>query len=252
MTAVRIENEAFSDLRFEVLAKLCHLADADHARGKMLQIWRQCTASGAYVLGEQIIIAVLGDSGATSIVESGLGERVETGIRIKGTRGRIEWLKKLRKNAQKGGKAKAAKRQKVGKQEPSKDLAPPFPPTLTLTPAQEEKEKMSAVADRVLAHLGSKNGIRYRGSKDHRDLIAGRLKDGVTEQELIAIVDRQAKKWPKGDGMHEYLRPETLFGPKTIGRYLDAAVSERGIKPMTSSPLPDEPPSNYDDYGVHS
>ena len=126
--SVRIEDEAFSDVRFEVLATLCQLADADHARGKMAKLWRQCTAQGSYVLNESVVRAVLGADGATSLTESGLGEQVESGIRIKGTRGRIEWLKKLRNNARKGGKAKAAKRQTQGRQLEDASLPPPFPP----------------------------------------------------------------------------------------------------------------------------
>jgi hypothetical protein len=134
--SVRIEDEAFSDVRYGVLATLCLLADADHARGKMAVLWRQCTARNTYVLSESIVCAVLGENGASALVESGLGERVDDGIRIRGTRGRIEWLRKLKKNAQKGGRAKAAKRQEVGKQKAAKSLPPPCPPTLTLTPTQ--------------------------------------------------------------------------------------------------------------------
>jgi len=136
---VRIEDDAFSDVRYDVLATLCQLADADHARGKMAVLWRQCTAQNTYVLSAAVVCAVLGPRGAESIVESGLGEQVDAGIRIRGTRGRIEWLRKLKKNAQKGGRAKAAKRQKVGKREAAKSLPPPFPPTPTLTPTQKRE-----------------------------------------------------------------------------------------------------------------
>lgn len=139
--SVRIEDEAFSDPRYDVLAKLCLLADADHARGKMAVLWRQCTARGGYVLPASIVVAVLGDLGASALAESTLGEVVSTGVRICGTRGRIEWLKKLRKNAKKGGDAKAAKRQEVGRTEASKSLPPPFPPTPTLTLTKEEQER---------------------------------------------------------------------------------------------------------------
>lgn len=137
---MRIEDDAFSCERYEVLAKLCHLADSDHARGKMLRLWRQCTALHVYVLSESIVAAVLGENGASALHESGLGERVDTGVRIKGTRGRIEWLRKLRKNAKKGGIAKAAKRQAQGKQEAANNLAPPFPLTPALTTASPEDQ----------------------------------------------------------------------------------------------------------------
>lgn len=142
--SVRTEDEAFSDVRFEVLATLCQLADADHARGKMQRLWRQCTAIGSYVLPESIVCAVLGSNGATALVESRLGEQVDGGIRIRGTRGRIEWLKKLRKNAQKGGKARAAKRLPIGKQEAASAVPPPGPPvTAPVTIKEEESGSLS-------------------------------------------------------------------------------------------------------------
>lgn len=135
---VRIEDEAFSDERYVVLATACQLADADHARGKMARLWRQCTAQGVYVLPASVCNAVLGANGAAGLCESGLGEPHEDGIRIRGTRGRIEWLKKLRNNAKKGGKAKAAKRQTSGnpdgRAEAARRSPPPFPPTPTPTP----------------------------------------------------------------------------------------------------------------------
>jgi len=139
--SVRIEDEAFSDVRYDVLATLCLLADSDHARGKMAVLWRQCTAQGTYVLPESVVRAVLGANAPCALIESGLGEAVDGGFRIKGTRGRIEWLKKLRKNAQKGGKAKAAKRQTRGKQEAAKSLPPPFPPAPAPAPAPANKKR---------------------------------------------------------------------------------------------------------------
>ena len=145
MPAVRVEDEAFSDIRYDVLASACQLADADHARGKMLNLWRQCTAQHRHVLPRSMIVAVLGLNGPVGIVEAGLGEEHPEGIRIRGTEGRIEWLAKLRDNASKGGAAKAAKRLPIGSPEgsplatqtpantPAKALPPPCPPTPTLT-----------------------------------------------------------------------------------------------------------------------
>lgn len=146
MASVRVEDDAFSDTRYEVLAKACLLADADHARGKMLRIWRQCTAEGRYVLSADDVEVVLGENGITGLERARLGVRVDGGIRIKGTEGRIEWLAKLKENAKKGGEAKAAKRQadesakrhtdESAKRQPigSQNSCPL---TLTLTPTPE-------------------------------------------------------------------------------------------------------------------
>lgn len=144
--SVRIDDEAFSDERYGVLAALAGLADADHARGKMLRLWRQCTALGAYVLPEAVVVSVLGPEGPSALVESGLGAAVSAGIRIRGTKGRIEWLQKLRKNAVKGGRAKSAKRQPLGSPEsaktPAKSLPPPCPPTPVPTPTPSGEEEL--------------------------------------------------------------------------------------------------------------
>ena len=164
--SVRIEDEAFSDLRYEVLASACQLADADHARGKMLHLWRQCTAQGRHVLPRSMITAVLGQIGPVGIVEAGLGEEHPEGIRIKGTEGRIEWLAKLRDNAAKGGAAKAAKRLPIGNPEgnpdgnpdgcqaPAKTLPPPCPPAPAPAPAQEDIR--AAAPDGALKALKAK------------------------------------------------------------------------------------------------
>jgi hypothetical protein len=144
MPSVRIEDEAFSDERFCVLANACQLADEDHARGKMAKVWRACTARQSHTLPESIVVSILGPNGPAALVSAELGEVTDGGVRICGTRGRIEWLGKLRKNARKGGKAKAAKRQAVGSSNPAKGhpeatrepattYPDPCPPTLTLT-----------------------------------------------------------------------------------------------------------------------
>lgn len=104
MASVRIENEAFSDRRYDRLAKLAGLADADHARGKMAVVWRQCTIEQRHTLDEDTIRDILGDDGPEALVSSRLGERTPEGIRIKGTSGRIEWLKRLRSNGKHGRK----------------------------------------------------------------------------------------------------------------------------------------------------
>jgi hypothetical protein len=105
--AVRIEGCAFADERFVTLARLAGLADADHARGKMARLWRQCTDHHTEILPIEIIESVLGSNACDVLVKSGLGEQTDHGFRIRGTSGRIEWLEKARRNGKKGGKARA-------------------------------------------------------------------------------------------------------------------------------------------------
>ncbi len=100
--SVRIEDDAFSDLRYDELADLLGLPDADCARGKMAKVWRQCTIENRHSLPKPTIKKLLGERGVDALLGSRLGEDLGDEIRVKGTSGRIEWLKKLRKNGKYG------------------------------------------------------------------------------------------------------------------------------------------------------
>lgn len=79
----------------------------------------------------------------------------------------------------------------------------------------------------VLDKLSKESGHGYRGATEHLRLIVARLRDGVTEQDLRKVVVYCAVelKWAGDDKMGQFLRPETLFGPRSINKYLDPAVS---------------------------
>lgn len=98
MAAVSVTGEAFSDIRYSRLAKAAGFVDARHARGVMLELWHQCLIEQTYVLSFDDVNHVIGCNGVAALVASNLGEIVGEGVRIKGTKGRIEWLDKLRKN----------------------------------------------------------------------------------------------------------------------------------------------------------
>jgi uncharacterized phage protein (TIGR02220 family) len=79
----------------------------------------------------------------------------------------------------------------------------------------------------VLDKLGTRNGVTYLGSKEHTKLVVDRLRDGYSEMDLrvISLYCAESLGWGDDDKMRAYLRPETLYGPKTIARYIDAARS---------------------------
>lgn len=83
----------------------------------------------------------------------------------------------------------------------------------------------------VLERLTRRNGVRYTRNETHIRLIVGRLREGCTERDLRKIVAYAAEPEPHGLGWIEgtkhakYLRPETLFGPENISKYLDPARS---------------------------
>lgn len=81
----------------------------------------------------------------------------------------------------------------------------------------------SASITTVLAKLSAVSGIQLRGAQAHVRLILARLREGITELELRAVVAYCGEEWKNDPKMQRYLRPETLFGPETIARYLDPA-----------------------------
>jgi hypothetical protein len=125
VAAIRVEEKAFSDLRYQRLAHEAGLADADHARGKMLLLWRQCTIENTYCLQEDDIRDVLGERGVEAIVLARLGEPTQYGIRICGTDGRVEWLEEAEESDRRsaGGKARA----RTAKRNPDGSFAPKMP-----------------------------------------------------------------------------------------------------------------------------
>lgn len=86
-----------------------------------------------------------------------------------------------------------------------------------------------AVVATVLERLGKHTGTRYSGASEHTRLIVARLRDGLVEMDLRKVIAYCALGsglgWAEKPEMFPYLRPETLFGPKTIAKYLDPARS---------------------------
>jgi hypothetical protein len=86
------------------------VADPDFALGKMVRLWMQCIERETYAVTKPVIVALF--NGATDapewLVSAELAEPIEGGFRIKGTRGRIEYLAekraKARENGTKGGR----------------------------------------------------------------------------------------------------------------------------------------------------
>lgn len=272
--SVRIEDEAFSDVRYDVLAVTCALADADHALGKMARLWRQCTAMHSYVLPVSVVCAVLGPNGASALVESRLGEAVDGGIRIRGTRGRIEWLKKLRQNAKKGGTALAAKRQPngspIGKQKGAKSVPPPSPPAPAPAPAQEEDQSVSGKPDQppldlfkqkvdatalehnarhayprdpardlaavAVAEINRLTGKKYRADSDAVLSLCRALSKAKRTPEQVRAVVQAKREWIGDAKMDKFFRPATLLAASNFANYLDEIEAKGAGAPPAAQP----------------
>jgi hypothetical protein len=157
--SVRIEDEAFSDERYDDLAEHAGLTDADHARGKMARLWRQCTIEQRHTLPRSTVRRILGERGVEALVRARLGDVSDDDhVRIRGTKGRIEWLKKLRDNGKfgrKGGRPRKNPRgfspeNPNGGAQGYESETPPAP-----APAPAPGECVSAAAPLSLAHQES-------------------------------------------------------------------------------------------------
>ena len=119
----------------------------------------------------------------------------------------------------------------------SEDQNPPSPPKggKSKRPKSgrvEMTEAESQDVQVVLSKLSEQSGVAYTGSAPHTRLIVSRLRDGATQMDLRKIVAYCAEGiygarggWKGDPRMAAFLRPETLFGPETIAKYLEPARS---------------------------
>lgn len=76
----------------------------------------------------------------------------------------------------------------------------------------------------VLTHLNQVSGSRYQKSKTSLENIRARLREGYSVHELQLVIDLKHEHWNGNDQQYQYMRPETLFGPKKFEAYLQSAT----------------------------
>lgn len=88
-------------------------------------------------------------------------------------------------------------------------------------------------AIKVLTHLNRVSGSRFQKSKTSLENIRGRLRDGYSVSDLKLVIDLKHEHWHDNDEQYQYMRPETLFGPKKFEGYLQSATrwESRGRPP---------------------
>jgi uncharacterized phage protein (TIGR02220 family) len=79
----------------------------------------------------------------------------------------------------------------------------------------------------VIVMLNSLCGSRYPVNDDYCALINSRKQDGYTLEDFKQVISFRQATWSEDPKMREYLRPETLFGPKFY-TYLEQ--SKRPVK----------------------
>ena len=76
----------------------------------------------------------------------------------------------------------------------------------------------------VLTHLNQVSGSRYQKSKTSLENIRARLREGYSVADLQLVIDLKHEHWHGNDEQYQYMRPETLFGPKKFEAYLQSAT----------------------------
>jgi uncharacterized phage protein (TIGR02220 family) len=117
--------------------------------------------------------------------------------------------------AKKRGEEKR-REEKRKEQEPSVGQAPP-----------RDKNGFREKAESVLTWLNGKSRRNYRPSPTNLDMIVNRLKDGIADWQLRAIITRKCREWDT-DEMRKYLRPATLFNKTKCEQYLGELPREDG------------------------
>lgn len=70
----------------------------------------------------------------------------------------------------------------------------------------------------IIDYLNAKTGSKYKStSAKTQKLIKTRFDEKFTEQDFYTVVDNKVTTWLNNPKMNQYLRPETLFGPKFEG-----------------------------------
>jgi hypothetical protein len=97
-----VEDEALTDPRFRVLGlALGAPTDGEAAQALGLYyailVWRYCRNRSSYVVSGDVIEAIKTGLGE-AMARAGLASQKRDGWRVHGTKGRIEWLKKLRES----------------------------------------------------------------------------------------------------------------------------------------------------------
>lgn len=97
--------------------------------------------------------------------------------------------------------------------------------------ASSKRKQQREIVAQVVQHLNKKTGAKFSpATKTTERLISGRLSEGYTVQDFIAVIDRKCTDWLSDAKMCQYLRPDTLFSPSKFESYL------HGVQASTPAP----------------
>lgn len=198
--AVRVESSVWGDLRYDHLAAMLGVSKYE-VIGRMTHLWGFCTERLAHALAPAAVDVIIDHQ---KLIEADLAEMQPDGlVRVKGTKGRIEWLEKKRKAASKGGKSRG-KQLRVTRQAsalaPAKVMADPAttPPAPALTTTRYVDTKTRSRGSRVTLEQAEAAYDLYPRKQGKADGIA-KLRERISGPEdydaCIAWLKRLAKAW---------------------------------------------------------
>ena len=109
-------------------------------------------------------------------------------------------------------------------------------PSCPVAPQPDPEVVITDNAILVLSHLNQVSGSRYQKSKTSLENIRARLREGYTVSDLKLVIDLKHEHWNGNDVQYQYMRPETLFGPKKFEGYLQSGLrwDKKGRPPRDS------------------
>lgn len=109
-------------------------------------------------------------------------------------------------------------------------------PSYPVAPQPDPEVTITDNAILVLNHLNLVSGSRYQKSKTSLENIRARLREGYTVGDLQLVIDLKHEHWNGNDVQYQYMRPETLFGPKKFEGYLQSGIrwDKKGRPPRES------------------
>lgn len=84
-----------------------------------------------------------------------------------------------------------------------------------VTTNKERKKERSKDIVEIVDYLNQKTSSSFKpSSMETGRLIQARLRQGFTVEDFKKVIDKKAEQWFTDEKMMQYLRPQTLFGPK--------------------------------------
>ncbi len=79
-------------------------------------------------------------------------------------------------------------------------------------PAIKKSDQRPEIAE-VIEYLNRQAGSKYKATDSTTAMIAARLNEGFTTEDMKKVIDIKSAEW-RGTDFEKYLRPQTLFGSK--------------------------------------